>query len=239
MGTHSQKIVVIVRTRNEERNIAKFCQSYQWTDQILVADGGSHDNTIPIALQQPKTKVKRFREQTIMQAGLTRNPAGEHINYMIEWATLFYRPDWLIFDDCDCFPNRVLKEDARFILESTICNWVYVTRLYLYGQNRKHFPSMSFIDDRWTPSLWAWKPETKLQFTTNEVNHTHEMTVKPDLEDRLDLFPPYCLLHNSWPDEEEVQRKLRFYKNSGQHPTACHPLEFCGELDDLPEWAVE
>ncbi|GAH78398.1 unnamed protein product, partial [marine sediment metagenome] len=43
------KIMATTRTRNEEKNIARFVMSYQWADKVLIADGGSTDDTVKIA----------------------------------------------------------------------------------------------------------------------------------------------------------------------------------------------
>jgi hypothetical protein len=45
----STRIFVVVRTRDEERRIAQFCEAYKDADMILVADGGSVDKTKEIA----------------------------------------------------------------------------------------------------------------------------------------------------------------------------------------------
>lgn len=229
------KIIVIVRTRNEEANIRRFCQSYQWADKILVADGGSSDNTIPIAERQPKTYVRQFNEQTKMENSLTRNPAGEHINYLIEWASL-YKPDWLIFDDCDCVPNYLITAHGKEIFE-VHSDVLMATRIHMYLDNQC-FPELSFSSGEWQQGLWAWRPETNISFKTNPTNHTHEPEKKLSSYTVHKLQPPYCLLHYAYPDEETIQKKLKFYTKSGQHPDLKHPLETY-RPDKLPEWAHE
>jgi len=39
---------VIIITKNEERNIRACLESVQWTDEIIVVDGGSIDRTVDI-----------------------------------------------------------------------------------------------------------------------------------------------------------------------------------------------
>ena len=63
------RIVVIARTRNEKKNIASFIQSYQWADRILVADGGSEDETVWLASQMNKTKVRKFDKKIELENG--------------------------------------------------------------------------------------------------------------------------------------------------------------------------
>jgi len=94
-------ITVICRTRDEARNIGMFCKSYAWADQILIADGGSKDNTIQIARRFSNVKVRKFSERISKTDGeLWRNPHGRHINFMIDWAESS-EADWIIFDDAD------------------------------------------------------------------------------------------------------------------------------------------
>ena len=50
-------------------------------------------------------------------------------------------------------------------------------------------------------------------------------------------MPPYCLLHYSWVDKERLEKKLKYYRESGQHPTMSHPTDFAGTPEKLPDWA--
>jgi len=74
--------VALVRTKNEERNIERFCFSYSLADAVLVADGGSTDNTIEIANSFHNVKVKHYKEKLIRNE-LWRNPHGKHINFYL------------------------------------------------------------------------------------------------------------------------------------------------------------
>lgn len=228
------KIIVIVRTKNEETTIEKFCSAYQWANRILVADGGSTDSTIEIAQRQPKTFVRKFNKTIPLNNGIVRNPSGEHINYLIEWASL-YKPEWIIFDDCDCTPNSELIRNGRHILETTTKNYVFATRLFLWGET-EHFPVLAKPYGDWSPGLWAWRRSTCLTFKTNYTNHTHELMKKIPEEDVEMLMPPYCLLHRPWPTEEATAKKVKYYRTSGELPIYEHPLSVY-KKESLPEWA--
>lgn len=239
------KIVVTVRTRDEERRIAQFCESYADADLILVADGGSVDRTKEIAATYPNVVIRDFTERQPMQGGHWRNNDSDHANFLFAWAYGLH-PDWVIYDDCDCRPNYLLKQDYRKILEETDANFVMVTRLYLWGE-KQHFPNMAKPAEthtKWEPSLYAWRGY--LDFWTIDVPPAYDFRIGSkrvtDLHKDstvLDLMPPYCILHYSWDDPERTDQKVKIYRDSGLISGMLHPLEFAGPLEDLPEWAHE
>ena len=239
------KIIVIVRTRDEEHRIADFCRAYEDADMILVGDGGSIDKTIEIARTFPNVVVKHYPGRTTLKNDHWRNNDSDHVNWLIEKAKE-YTPDWIILDDCDCRPNFLLKKDYKKILSVIEEDFVMVTRFYLWGINQ-HFPNMAMPGDEhelYEPSLWAWRGD--LDFWTVDVPPAFTFRIGDlDVKDlhfdakTLDLFPPYALLHFSWIDEKEVRKKIKVYRKSGLIPNMLHPLEFAGELEDLEEWMRE
>lgn len=232
------KVVVIARTRNEERNIERFCSDYSWVDCILVADGGSTDKTVDLTWQFPNVYVRDYSNFVEMDNGVVRNPHGEHLNFLIAWATRL-GADWIIHDDVDCFPNSYVKSSARSIMSNSDMSYIYITRLYLY-KDLGHFPKMAqpVKRGRYEPGLWAWRTSTGLQFVEGVDPSRHQELVNVPREDEiLKLNPPYCLLHCPWQDDDMINRKLEFYRTSGEVPNMRHPIESCGELESLPEWA--
>jgi glycosyltransferase involved in cell wall biosynthesis len=226
------KIIVVVRTMNEESNIGRFCQSYEWADKILVSDGGSTDRSEEIAAGYGNVELIPFREVVSLENGGVRNPPGPHINFMIEEAKANERgADWIIFDDCDCVPNKLLRQGARGIIEA-MTNRIDVLaakRVYFYGDRilpKLHKPGAG---------LWAWRPRADVSARTDIGSLHVEMKINaPD--NRWFRFEfPYCLLHYPWPDPEAVARKLDYYRAGGIHPEMLHPLDFGGQLAD-PEW---
>ena len=110
------KIVAMVRTRNEENNIERFCRSYDWVDEILVADGGSTDSTVKLACSFSNVRVRSFLGRTLMDNNLWRNPAGEHINFLIEWAEELDAGVW--YNESAAINNPIENPTLYVIIEN-------------------------------------------------------------------------------------------------------------------------
>lgn len=239
------KIVVLVRTRDEEHRIEKFCRAYAGADRILVADGGSVDNTVQLAKQFPNVEVREFGERVQLNGQHWRNNDSDHTNFLIKWSKE-YNPDWVIFDDCDCIPNYILRRFYREVLETTSEDYVMVTRIYFWGKNQ-HFPHMAKPDkehSKWEASLWAWRGNQDFWTVNVPPAYTFRIGDKAiaDLHfdaKTKDLMPPFALLHYSWDDPERVDKKIQTYRDSGLIPNMLHPLEFAGPLESLEYWMSE
>lgn len=231
------KIFAIVRARNEERNIGRFVRSYAWADDVLVADGGSTDLTTSTAFDC-KARIRSFYP-LVESNGIERNPEGEHLNFLIDWA-LDEGADWVIFDDCDCWPNYLLEKDGRAIIEEADREgkqFAFAVRLYLWGHER-HFPYLAKpepLHGQWEPSLWAWSLKSNLRPSTRDPwLLSWDIPVDPAL--RANILPPHCLLHNPWPDEETLERKMHFY-NTSEKTRLNDPRDWAGPIEELPDWA--
>lgn len=227
----------MARSRDEEKNIERFCSAYNWADEILIADGGSEDRTMELALKFQNVSVKSFDERIQMENGLWRNPHGKHINFLIQWAE-DCGADWIIFDDMDSVPTnnkvgKLLQEDSGTTYSY---DYIQMTRLYLW-RDGKYFPKLSQDSNKnWTHALWAWKANKHLRYKEDDPI-VQEFVFIPN-ENFLNIVPEFsCLLHYSWVDDIELKKKLDFYRKSGQYPDMLHPLEFGGNLEVLPEWA--
>lgn len=245
MDTEQQKIVVLVRTRDEEHRIGEFCSAYQDADLILVADGGSLDRTKEIASSYKNVVVRDYPGRVKLANGYWRNNDSDHVNWLIDWSKE-YNPDWVILDDCDCRPNWMLRKNYRDVLLEVEEDFVLVTRIYFWGYQH-HFPHMAKPgagNTHWEPSLWAWRG--KVDFKTVDVPPAFTFRVGDlDINDlhvdatACDLLPPLALLHFSWDDPDRVERKVRVYRDSHLIPGQLHPLEFAGPLEPIPWWAKE
>lgn len=214
-------ITVIVRTRDEASNIDRFCQSYHWADKILIADGGSLDDTVKRALSYPNVEVREFA-QRIYKNGLWRNPHAEHINFLIDWTD---KPDWVIFDDCDCVPTLDLQKCFRDISNTTRDDIIMLYRLYVWGDSQ-YFPKLNEPGQ----SLYAWRGNIDIRAIDNNLWGSHEIFI-PDIP-TLKLGLPLTCLHYYCPDEQTVLNKMEFYGKEMEHP-----LKSSGPLEQLPKWA--
>ncbi len=232
------KISVLVRTRDEERNIQKFCQSYDWADHILVADGGSIDQTRELAMKFPNVKVRDFTEIISIDAGKTwRNPHGRHINFMIKWAEEM-ESDWVIFDDADCFPNEYLQNDCRVLLESTKYLVACVNRIYTY-ESDYYFKELTIPHGAFenSTSLYAWR--TNMGFYANESNPWEHGFTHNIPERHLDILPPYCVLHDYYPIDGSRQEKVKYYDKSGEQPGCQDPMKAEPTILPMEPWMKE
>lgn len=237
-------IIVCVRTRDESHRIGKFCQAYKDADLILVADGGSKDDTVSKASTYPNVRVRYYNKRDQLKNGLWRNNDSDHANFLFRWAYA-YKPDWVIFDDCDIRPNYLLRTQYRSILENTDKDVIMAVRVYLWGKC-EYFPQMSspLGEEKGQGSLWAWRGNLDLWTVDVPPHFTFRIGNKPVEDFRedtncMELLYPYCLLHYSWDDPERTKRKINFYRESGSIPNMRHPLEMGGKRKPLEEWMRE
>lgn len=220
-------ITIIVRTLNEAKNIDRFCRGYDFTDKILVADGGSTDNTIKLAKKYQNVEVRPFEVQVTMPDGSVMNPEAQHTNFLIDWAKSI-GAEWIISDDCDCIPNQALHEQARLILAQAELPVVHVRRVHIWHKTQ-YFSNMGKVG-----SLWAWRPDEVDIYCDPSKDIGLRFRNIPEI--RVEVEPPCCLLHDFFPDAVTVEQKLNRYKVWGMPQV--HPLEWqFGPLEPLPEWA--
>lgn len=232
------KIGVIVRSRDEEHRVVQFCAAYENADKILIADGGSVDRTKELAKEFANVEIRDFTGRTQMEKGYWRNNDSDHVNFLIAWANE-YDFDFILWDDMDCRPNYLARQNYRRILEEMTEDFLLIRRLYLWGLD-EHFPMMANAG----ASLWGWKGT--VDFWTVDVPPAFTFRVgdvpianlAKDCNVKI-LKYPYCLLHFSWDDSERVKEKIKIYRESGLIPKQLHPLSFAGPLAPLPEFAHE
>lgn len=224
------KIVVAVRCYNEEKNIERFLHGYDFADVIVVSDGGSSDNSVHLLKQNPKVQLHHFREYQVLN-GERFNPDNPHINFVLNKAKEL-DPDWIIFDDLDCVPNYILREQARDVLSLQQINQVNAFRLYMWG-DKEYFPLMNNYFDYAYTSLWAWKPK---EVNIHASEHEWHGTMVGLSKEYYNVEIPMCLLHRSW-HPDTINAKVERYRRVGIQTS--HPFSFAGNPVPLPEWAHE
>ncbi len=229
------KIIVTVRTLNEEANIADFCESYKWADLILITDGGSTDQTVRIAERLPRVKVLDVSHLQIPMAGSPLGfitPEPHQTNIGIKWA-VEQGADWIIRDEADCWPNPALRLEARQLLDAAAEPSVFVNRLYLWG-GEEYFPKYN----RAGQSLWAWRPDRANIYCDESRPLANGLKGLPPAPERLLLEPPYVCLHHFCPDETTIERKRQYYAAIGSLWT--HPLvSIYAPPEPLPAWVYD
>jgi glycosyltransferase involved in cell wall biosynthesis len=237
------RFISTVRTYNEAEHIEKFCQSYsEFADVILVADGGSEDNTKELASKYPKVKIRDYTVKVECKNGIWRNPDGPHIQFLIDWAQE-EGADWIVHQDCDQRPNKYLKQDIRKMLEETDKDFILVTQIFLWGSTQ-YFRSMSNQGSGWMQGLWAWRANINMKIIDKMPHYEFSYDgVKPIDIDRSDRIlrtqPPYCFMHYGWESAEKTQSHVEYYRNSGLIPNMTHPLHAGGTPSNLEEWMIE
>ena len=237
------KIVVCIRSLNEQDNIEKCCRAYaQFCDLILVADGGSIDDTVDIAKEMPKTLVRNYDVRVECANGIWRNPDYLHLQFLWDWA-IAEGADWIISQDCDQRPNKFLKQDARIIMEDTDKDFLLATQIFLWGED-KYCPGLS-NQGGWMQGLWAWRANINLR-VIDDMPHflfsfdgitALDLDKLPDKCERI--LPPYCYIHYGWESEAKTQAHINYYKKSKLIEGMLHPLIFGGAPEPLLDWMVE
>lgn len=120
----SSKITAYIMTKNEEKRIASCIDSLQWCDEVVVADTGSTDNTVSIALMKGcrviKLQFKGF--------GLTRNNIIDKIG-----------SPWIACFDADEVCSEELASEMRRAVRSNNASAFLANRLtFLLGKPVRH-----------------------------------------------------------------------------------------------------
>lgn len=224
------KIVTAVRCYNEIRNIERFMRGYDFSDVIVVSDGGSTDGSLEELVKYPKVELIKFDMGEIIN-GVFWNTDNIHTEFVLDHAKSL-EPDFLLFDDMDSIPTKILQAEARSIIENINLPQINAFRLYLWGDD-EYFPKMNNNFDPAYTSLWGWSPKEVDIHADMDVRHGTLIGLN---ERPLQLGTPYSLLHRSW-HPDTIDAKIRRYNTLGIPAT--HPLTFAGEPEPLPIWATE
>jgi hypothetical protein len=231
------KIFVMLRTRNEERNIARFCSRYpsENVDKILISDGYSTDRTIEIAKTFSNTYFKPFMQTVQGDNGIWRQPEGKHFMFVNRWAAEegATDDDWVLWDDADAYPTEAMVRDFRKIFadaEQAHKTVITAFHIYMWG-SKEYFPAMNLPG----PIIYAWKYGTHITWDENEDWGVIQQNVPP-MDQRFNIWEPYALLHDFCPTEEIAQAKYEFYKKSNRMTGIVPILQMGGPHVPLLGW---
>lgn len=226
------RIVTAARCYNNARFVERFLRGYDFSDEIVVSDGGSTDGSVEMLEGRPKVHLLHF-DKYEERNGRRWNPDSPHMNFVLDYAKSL-NPDWLIFDDFDCVPNKTLREQARTLFETLPPQHVQINvfRLYLWNDD-EFFPYMNRNFSLDYTSLWAWKPSVVDIRADPKIHHGTLIGLHPA---PYCCQTPLCLLHKSW-DEKTIEEKIKNYETF--EIAFGHPFTFAGNPEKLPEWAVE
>lgn len=231
------KIFVMLRTRDEERNMKRFCTRYppENVDKILISDGYSTDRTIEIAKKFPHTYFRPFMQKVYGDNGIFRQPEGKHFNFVNRWAREEGADDetWLIWDDCDSYPTEALVKDFRFLFdEADRLGMLGVKAYHIYMWGKKEYFPKANIPGQF---IYAWKAKLGLYWEEKEEwgVTTHNC---PSLDDCYSLTKPYALMHDFTPTKKVTKAKYNFYLKSNRMTGVRPVYEMFGPSTSLEEW---
>lgn len=119
------KISTVIITKNEEKNIKRLLESIKWTDEIILVDDYSLDNTVKIAKTYGAKIYKRKFDDFSSQK-----------NYGINKAN----GEWILCLDADEIIPPALKKEIKKIIENSAPAVAYYIsrRNIIFGKEIKH-----------------------------------------------------------------------------------------------------
>lgn len=181
------KLSVIIITKNEAENIRACLESVKWADEIIVVDSGSSDATVEIC----RELGAQVHEHDWPGFGMQKNR-------VLSYAT----NEWVFSLDADERVTADLKAQLIKAMEDGSEDGFYVPRLSQFcGRFIRH--------SGWYPDyvLRLFK-RTKGRFSDDMV---HERVILEGAAGRLSS----PLLHYSYINEADVQRKTEQYARAG------------------------
>lgn len=178
---------VIIITKNEADNIRACIESVKWADEIIVVDSGSSDATVEIC----RGMGAQVHTHDWPGFGMQKNRA-------LSYATR----DWVFSIDADERVTPELQSQLIRAMESESEDGFYVPRLSQFcGKFIRHS---------------GWYPDYVLRlFKRNSGRFSDDMVHERVILDGSAGRLSSPLLHYSYLDKEEVQRKTEQYAKAG------------------------
>lgn len=180
------KIVAVILTNNEEKDLPIALKSVSWADEVVILDSGSTDKTLDIAKKHDATILTRKFDNFANQR-----------NYALDKV----KSDWILMIDADeeCEPG--LAEELRDLSKD----------IYVDGAE---IPRKNFIFGRWIEHT-DWYPDYRLVFFRPDAvrfdSAVHERAL-PLKKEAIVVNARHHLIHNNYDSVGEyVQKNLVEY----------------------------
>lgn len=181
-------LTAVILTRNEEKHIIDCIQSLWFTDEILVFDSYSDDQTVPLAAANGAHVI----QHAFLNYASQRNAA---LKAVAETA------DWVLFVDADeRVPVELAAEILEVIQKTEHVGWRLPRHNYLFGRL----------------TLWAgWYPDYQTRLLRVGKAHydsqrqVHELVILDGTEGTL----KNPLVHYNYQDIEQFHRKQVQYSD--------------------------
>ncbi|WP_448606756.1 glycosyltransferase family 2 protein [Paenimyroides ceti] len=123
--TLTHKLIGLIITRNEEKNIPALVENLSFLDEIVIVDSCSTDNSKEIVQQYPQI---RFYENQFENYSAQRNKALEYVE-----------DNWILFLDADERISEALKEEIIDTVNNNDRTKAYYFKRRFYFNNKPVF----------------------------------------------------------------------------------------------------
>lgn len=199
------KISALIITLNEAKNIGFVIENLSFTDEIIVIDSFSEDDTVSIASAYPNVKVFKHEFQDFTQQ---RNYALGKANF-----------EWILFLDADeRVPEPLQKEILDTVNQKYAADAYFFYRKFIFQGKPLHF------------SGWQTDKNIRL-FKKNKAKYTEKRLVHEVLRvDGTISSLKNKLIHHSYQDYDSYRNKMINYArlkakelhHKGLKPNAFH-----------------
>lgn len=181
---------VIIITKNEEGNIRECLESVSWTDEIIVVDSGSEDNTIAIC--------KDYTDK------ITINDDWKGFGYQKNLALQQATKEWVLSLDADERITSALRTEIENVINNPVYSAFAIPRqAYFLGQAMKH--------GGWWPDYVVRLFHRDTGVFSEDVVHERILVNEPVQK----LSTP--LLHYSYTSLDQLMAKMNQYSSAGAY----------------------
>lgn len=179
------KLAIVIATKNEENNIEKCLQSVTWTDEIIIIDDVSTDQTVEIS--------KKYTDKIF----INDSHSVFHINKNlgIDKAT----SEWILSLDADEIIPEELAEEIKQAIQNQAMLGYYLNR-------RNYFLGKWIKGCGWYPDYIIRLFRKGVTMWPTEVHNTPQITKKDQLGYLKNDF-----LHYSYTSFEQYFNKFNLY----------------------------